>query len=292
MPFFIHKPVPLIMLALTATLGSVPVAQAANPKKAALKALKASAGDIVKEFRTSVKLDRKVLSADLDDIESDVAKGLITSEAGATQLFNALAGMQEQVALSIAEAREDIRLAMKQAEDILVAANIPSENYPVGFAYGDGGAGDDLLADIRREIDKHYDAVHKRLGDSKKAFKKSANRAMSFRVEAPTMYVERTGIGPHTDPRPVTIDVAIATRRLDVVDDVVLHLAGSCRSSDGSLSMTVANQFGGWVQPAIMPDPNDRWSRSVDAGAPLNYSISVTSSGVGGGGGYIAIGVR
>lgn len=265
-------------------------ADAGSAKKAASKALKTSTNHIQKEVKADVLLARLDLFATLDGIEHDISKGFITGADGAQDVFIALAILQIELIGVLEEAREDIRLGMGQAAAILANAQIGTEDFPAGFRYGDGGVTDDLRANLAKELGKVYKAVDKRLEKTRAQFKKKANRSLTCRLVPVTDYVERAGVGPHTDPNPLSIDVAVATSDLDATNDAEIHVAGACYSLDGTLQVMWANQNGGQAVPSINPPLGNRWSTSISGLVEENYSLRVLPINKNGGGGYLAIG--
>ena len=232
-----HNSLQSIALSAIALLAAAGGPAHAGAKKTAIKTLKASTAHIAKEVKKDAKLARLDLFSALDDTEHDVAQGLITGEDGALDVFIALAILQHQLGGIQEEATEDIRLAVDQATDILVDGGVLVPDYPAGFHHGDGGATDKLRAQIGKELGKVYMSVEKRLAKTRSVFEKKVHRALSCRLSPVNTYVERAGLGPHTDPVPLTIDVAVATSDLATANDVTTTSpARATRSTAASAS--------------------------------------------------------
>ena len=267
-------------------------AAAGSPKKAATKALEASTEQILLDVKETVKLHKQVLVGEIKDVESNVEAGIVTADAGVSDLFDALVQFQTDVVAAILEANEDIRLAEIQARSILEDASVPIGSYPKGFLFGDNGLTDDLRDSIAARVDKTLAAVENRLATTAKLMKKVAATSLTVRLASPAHYVERTWFGPHVDPYPITIDVALGTSELGVTDDGMLYLAGSCRTSSGDLSVVIGHESTVLGLPTVTPDAGERWQTSATDLAEGNYSMHVLASGCSSGGGYAAIGIK
>lgn len=196
---------------------------------------------------------------------------------------------QVAVADAVRDANEDIRLRLDQALAILEDAAVPAEDHPRGFAFGDGGRTDALRDGVRAALEDLHADVEARLRKTDKALRK-VGWALSSRLSAPAPFVERTGIGPHADAFPLTLDIAVAARDLAVDDSVVLRVGGACAVADGPVNLLYTHAAGGAAVNALSPSADGRWSTSVTGLAAGNYALEVTFSGFLSGGAYAAIG--
>lgn len=267
----------------------------AGPSQQAKKMLQASAKSVLKDFKKETKLHRKLLDVEIDAVDSALKNG--SGGIGhVTTLFNALQTYQIAIRDEIRESSDEYRVGMGAALLVLQDASVPVSERPVGFFYGDGGASDDLRRDVERAIVKLYDSLEKRLRATAKLFRSKADIAFTYRLEAPTVYLEWNvgpgGSGSAYIPITQSIDIALAASALGVTGDGKIYLAGSGSDSDGSQTIGISMVGGGGILTNVTPTNDDRWTHVEANRTEGSYSFKFGHMSTSGSSAYVGIGVN
>lgn len=280
----------LTVLCLFAVAGP---GDAKNLGKKSLRDLRKACDQRARTFKDSLKVERSQLFIHLRNLDEKLKSGA-GSENDVTGLFDQLYGFQVDVRTEINAACDDIVFYLQKEMQDLAAGNVPPEEYPRGFYYGEGGAMDGYRADLLRELDRTYAAVLKRVRKTGALFRSRLNRSLSVRMTLPTDLRERAcrlnSTNSYTTPNARTVDLVIGSSDLSTPLDAKLLIAGSAASQ---VPLRLRIDFGnGWSLGSLSSDSNGRWNKTQTNLPEGNYGLQILDNTALDGVATLAIGVR
>lgn len=229
------KAIQFLAAALVTLLSLSPCGEAGAVKDAK-KVLKKGAAKVVKDFQKAMDLHVEILEAELNAVDA-VAKAGGGGIGEVYDIFDLVDAFQRDLHDAIRDATYQALQSMKSAKEILEDAGVGGNTErPRGFYFGDGGTCDELRASIEKNIEKVLARVDKRLKKTTKHFQSKSGMSVSFRLEAPTIYLEYSDSSTY-HPYVLTIDVAIAASYDAFANDVWILLGGRMPAADGDLEV-------------------------------------------------------
>lgn len=197
------------------------------------------------DLKASLKVVRQSLAAASGAFDSgvDAADGLLASGATADEFIASLTIAAQQL-------QEDVRIAVEfayihasQHASLALGALDPAIDltlgYPRDMLPGSGGALDDFEISLRKEVEKAYLKLNKRLEQSAKSAEKNGV-GLTWRLVPPVeafAYVATAGLSTETPALPLRIDFVLAVSELAEDDDAQIVVGGVANLEAGLVSV-------------------------------------------------------